>query len=322
MRILIVDDSEDSRDITEAALASAGYQDVVGVDSAWSAFKYLDIGNANNTPAMPVDIILLDILMPEVDGIEACARIRGDGRYADVPVIMVTALVDMDSLSNAFIAGANDYITKPINRIELLARVRASLKLKAELARRQERERQLLAFVSDWGDRRSEQWIDEVTGLFVGEVAEAYLASTPTQRGREPISVITLAVDRLEACRAADGDAAVKIILASVAAAIRGIAATMGVIGACYRNGVFVIVAPGYDGTAAGKLAEALRSAVAHLAIASSESIAADHVTASVAVNSGYVTQEAERIKLLTQAIGSIQNAAGRGGNEVIAMRS
>ncbi len=322
MRILIVDDSEDSRDITEAALVSAGYRDVVGADSAWSAFKYLDIGNANNAPAVPVDIVLLDILMPEVDGIETCARIRSDERYADVPIIMVTSLADMDSLSNAFIAGANDYITKPINRIELLARVRASLKLKAELARRQEREKQLLAFVSNWGDRRSELWIDQVTGLFVGEVAEAYLAATPTQRGREPISVITLAVDRLEACRAADGEAAANAILARVAAAIRGTAATMGTIAACYRNGVFVVVAPGYDNTAAVKLGEALRGAVARLALANGEAVAADHVTVSVAVNSGYVTQEAERIKLLTQAIGSIQNAGERGGDEVIAMRA
>ncbi len=322
MRILIVDDSEDSRDITEAALVSAGYQDVVGADSAWSAFKYLDIGNASNTPAQDVDIILLDILMPEVDGIEACARIRGDERYADVPVIMVTALADMDSLSNAFIAGANDYITKPINRIELLARVRASLKLKAELARRQERERQLLSFVSNWGDRRSEIWIDEVTGLFVGEVAEAYLTAAPTEHGREPLSVITLAVDQLEACRAAKGDAAANAILARVAAAIRGTATTMGAIAARYRNGMFVIVAPGYDGTAALKLAEALRGVVARVALANGESTGADHVTASVAVNSGFVTEDVDRIKLLTQAIGTVLNAAGHAGDKVIAMHA
>ena len=117
-------------------------------------------------------------------------------------------------------------------------------------------------------------------------------------------------------------DATANIILASVAAAIRGIATTIGVIAACYRNGVFVIVAPAYDGIAAGKLAEALRGAVARLAIASGKSIAAAHVTASVAVNSGYVTQEAERIKLLTQAIGTIQGAGEGGGNAVIATRN
>ena len=66
---------------------------------------------------------------------------------------MVTSLDDMESLASAFIAGANDYITKPVNRIELTARVRAALKLKSELEQRRAREQELLGFVSGWGDR-------------------------------------------------------------------------------------------------------------------------------------------------------------------------
>lgn len=318
MRILIVDDSDDFRDIIEAALHSAGYKNVVTAASAWDAFKVLDIGKDASNGAVPVDIILLDILMPDVDGIEACARIRSDGRYADVPIIMVSALADVDSLSNAFMAGANDYIHKPINRIELLARVRAALKLKAELVRRQERERELLNFVSNWGDRRATLWIDDVTGMFVGEVAEAYLTAAPV--GGEPMSVITLAIDRLDACRAAKGDKTANAILACVAAAIRAATATVGVVAASYRNGLFVIVAPGYNATAAIKLAETLRAEVARLALSNVESIAADHVTASLAVSSGYATRDTDRIKLLTQAIYSVQGSAARGGGEVIAM--
>src|SRR5882757_9638709 len=102
MRILVVDDSEDSRELTEAALHSAGYKDVVTAGSAKDAFKALAIGNGVNAVPAPVDLILLDIVMPDVDGIEACARIRSDGRYGDIPIIMVTSLADMDSLSNAF----------------------------------------------------------------------------------------------------------------------------------------------------------------------------------------------------------------------------
>lgn len=322
MRILIVDDSEDSRDITEAALLSAGYKDLVTVSSAWEAYKYLDIGKSSRDSAVPVDIILLDIVMPDVDGIEACARIRSDGRYADIPIIMVTSLADMDSLANSFVAGANDYITKPINRIELLARVRAALKLKSELTRRQERERELLNFVSNWGDRRANLWIDETTGLFVGEVAEAYLTAAPARLDEKPISVITLTIDRLDAYRAAKGDKAANAILASVASAIQATTAAVGVIAASYRNGLLVIVAPGYDRSAAAKLAETIRVAVARLAIANAESITADHVTASLAVTSGNVRQETDRIKLLTQAISSVQSAASRGGDKVIALNS
>src|SRR5579862_4692204 len=174
LRILVVDDQEDSRDLTEGALLSAGYTDIVTAESGWGALKILDVGRTTEA-GPPVDLMLLDIVMPEMDGVEACARVRNDERYADLPIIMVTSLDDMDSLTNAFVAGANDYVTKPINRIELVARVRAALKLKAELDRRQARERELLAFLSSWGDRRASLWIDENTGLFVGEVAEAYL---------------------------------------------------------------------------------------------------------------------------------------------------
>src|SRR3984957_15140847 len=216
MRILVVDDIDDSRELTEAALLSAGYSDIVMAASAGEALKPLDVARPVDTPPS-VDIILLDIIMPEMDGIEACARIRRDRRYADIPIIMVTSLDDMDSLSNAFVAGANDYVTKPINRIELAARVRSALKLKAELDRRQAREREPLAFLSGWGDRRANVWIDEATGLFVGEVAEAYMAAGAKYHSEEVVSVIALELDRFEAFRSAKGDDASQTILAQVA---------------------------------------------------------------------------------------------------------
>jgi sigma-B regulation protein RsbU (phosphoserine phosphatase) len=73
------------------------------------------------------DVILLDLVMPVVDGIEACARIRSDSRYSGIPIIMVTAVNDVDRLTDAFVAGASDYVTKPIVPADLLARVRATL---------------------------------------------------------------------------------------------------------------------------------------------------------------------------------------------------
>lgn len=322
MRILVVDDSEDARDLIEGALLSAGYKDVVSATSAADAYGALDIGKRANGDAAPIDLILLDIVMPDVDGIEACARIRSDGRYGDIPIIMVTALADMDSLANAFMAGANDYINKPLNRIELLARVRASLKLKAELVRRLERERELLNFVSSRGDRRPGTCIDEVTGLFVGEFAEAYLTATAKQTEGQPISVITLAVDRLDACRAATGDKMANSILASVATVVRAATATVGVIAAAYRNGIIVVVAPGYTTAAAVKLAESMRAAVAHLGLSNVEAIKADYVTASLAVSSGHAKPDADSIKLLTQAINSVQLLAARGGGEVVTVSS
>ena len=144
MRILIVDDSEDIRDLTHALLVDAGYRDVTTADSATTAFKVLKLATPAAIEPTAPDLLLLDVIMPDIDGIEACARIKNDPRYMDMPVIMVTQRSDMDTLANAFVAGATDYITKPVERVELLARVRAALKLKAELERRKAREEEMV----------------------------------------------------------------------------------------------------------------------------------------------------------------------------------
>jgi PleD family two-component response regulator len=261
--------------------------------------------------------VLLDIMMPEMDGIETCARIRNDIRYVDTPIIMVTSLDDMDSLSNAFLAGANDYISKPLNRIELIARVRAALKLKAELDRRQARERELLQFLSNWGDKHTTTWIDESTGLFVGELAEAYLTAVTERHPDELMSVLALAVDRLDVIRSAQGESAVRTILTQVARAVRQTAASIGMVAASYRNGMITVVAPELGAVPARSLGEAL-----HNAVANSEAIAADHLTASVAVATGHVRSGIDRVDLLTRVIGSAQGASAAGGNRVVAVNS
>jgi PleD family two-component response regulator len=318
MRILLVDDSEDSREVIEAMLVSAGYADVVAVDSAAESFRYLGIGELATQAVSLVDIILLDILMPGIDGIEACARIHKEKRYFDIPIIMVTSLADVDSLGSAFVAGASDYITKPVNRIELLARVRSALKLKSELDRRRAREQELLNFMSTWGDRRAANWIDGTTGLFVGEVAEAYLMATTRFRPGVDTSVIALAIDHLDACRLARGEAATNGIMTQVARAVRGTAATIGVVAAAYRNGTIVLVIPELRSEPALQLGEALRTSVSNLGIRNSESISANHVTASVAVVSGHVGQPTDGVQLLTRALAAVPRIAAAGGNRVL----
>jgi DNA-binding response OmpR family regulator len=142
VRILVVDDSEDSRELTEAALLSAGFPDIAATASGGETLKFLEVGRADDGAA-PVDIVLLDIVMQEMDGIEVCARVRNDPRYADLPIIMLTSLDDTSSLANAFAAGATDYVTKPVDPVELTARMRAALRRKEELDQQTERLRVL-----------------------------------------------------------------------------------------------------------------------------------------------------------------------------------
>jgi len=175
-----------------------------------------------------------------------------------------------------------------------------------------------LNFLSSWGDRRATLWIDEATGLFVGEVAEAYLTAGIHQANAEVISVITLMIDRLDVVRSSQGEAAARAIQAQVAKVIGVSAATIGVVAACYRNGLIVIIAPDISTTAAQKLAQSLRAAIAALGIANRELVAADHVTASAAVVTGRASGGPDRAKLLMKAIASVQRMAADGGNQMV----
>lgn len=132
MTILLVDDNSINLYVIEKILNNAGYDNCVSLTSAYELFEYLQL-NVENPTCNSVDLILLDIMMPEIDGIEACKRIKQDERLRDIPIIFVTALEDKNQLAQALDIGGVDYITKPINKIELLARIRVALRLKAEL---------------------------------------------------------------------------------------------------------------------------------------------------------------------------------------------
>jgi len=132
MSILIVDDSQHIQRLLKAFLEPVWYTDVLTAASARDAFKHLGIDNQGGG-APEVDLILMDVTMPEMDGVEACRRIKATPEVQDIPIIMVTAHDEATYLDEAFAAGAMDYITKPVNKIELRARVRSALTLKREL---------------------------------------------------------------------------------------------------------------------------------------------------------------------------------------------
>ena len=127
-RILIVDDTENMRLLLSRYLENLGYGEILTASSANEAIKRLMASEVQASGA--VDIILMDINMPGLDGIEACRRIKGDMGLVDIPVIMVTSEVGTERLKQAFDAGAMDYITTPLDGLELRVRVASALKVK------------------------------------------------------------------------------------------------------------------------------------------------------------------------------------------------
>jgi phosphoserine phosphatase RsbU/P len=142
MKILIVDDSVPSLNALAAILAQSGYSNVVKYDSAPGAIRYLQ-SEDQKIPGSQVDLILMDVMMPEMNGIEAVRKIKTIDYLKDIPIVMVSVRDEEERIEKAFEAGAIDYIGKPIKKLELRARVRSILKLKEETDQRKAHEKGL-----------------------------------------------------------------------------------------------------------------------------------------------------------------------------------
>lgn len=149
MSILVVDDSPDVHNQLKVFLCSEGMEHLHFADSVASAYALLGIGEEGESRKESVDLILMDINMGEIDGIEATRRIKAHPGLQEVPILMITGDTSQESLMSAFEAGAVDYITKPFNKVELVARVRSFLRLKAETDARKNREKELEMALSE-----------------------------------------------------------------------------------------------------------------------------------------------------------------------------
>jgi DNA-binding response OmpR family regulator len=119
--ILVVDDDADHRTLLATYLAADGYP-VVEADSGERALEII--------AGQPVALVLLDVMLPGLSGFDVCRRLKRDPKTAATAVVMVTALGDPTSRAKAFDSDADEFIAKPVFRLELLARVRAILRLR------------------------------------------------------------------------------------------------------------------------------------------------------------------------------------------------
>ena len=250
-RILVVDDHDDNIELLRARLEAWGYQ----VDAAHSGLEALDYVNAS-----PPDLILLDVMMPSVDGNEVARRIKQNPSLPFIPIIMQTALDSTESKVEGLEAGADDYITKPIEFAELKARLRSMLRIKRLQEELEERERQLL----EVNERlRHMSRTDALTGLENRRSIEKQLDGmfAHGERLSEPLSCVMCDLDRFKSVNDEHGHQAGDAVLKQFAGILKREAREIDSVGR-YGGEEFIVLLPGTVLDAAVTFAERVRKQI------------------------------------------------------------
>jgi two-component system, cell cycle response regulator len=285
-RILVVDDSELSVKLLVGWLEHESYV----VSTAVDGFEALAKIEAERP-----DIVVLDVLMPGLDGFETCRRIKADPATADIPIILVTALDDVDDLVRGFEAGADDFLTKPFNGRELMARVRLQLR------RKRHYEQSLIDPLTEAFNRRH---FDTHAARLV---ARCHMAA-------KHVAVLMIDVDNLkqinDAQGHATGDRVLRGVVKRVISALRpsDLVTRMG-------GDEFAVVMPETDLDAATQIAERLRGRIGDAAIEGKA------VTVSIGAAASRPGREEQLDATLQRADAALYKAKRAGGNRVIADR-
>ncbi len=250
-RILIVDDHEDNIEVLKVRLESWGYLTA----SAYNGRDALRL-----VEAQPPDLILLDVMMPEMSGIEVARRIKGNEALPFIPIIMQTALDSTDDKVEGLEAGADDYITKPIDFAELKARVRSMLRIKRLQESLKEREKELLEV--------NEQLLlmsqtDALTGLHnrrhLNERIDEMFSHA--KRLNEPFSLVMCDLDKFKSVNDTYGHQAGDEVLKQLAAILTDEAREIDRVGR-YGGEEFMLLLPGTAVEAAVTFAERVRKRI------------------------------------------------------------
>ena len=321
MAILVVDDSVDSRLLIQRFLQQEGHRDFLMAGTAAEALGQLGVDGS--TPSGPVELILMDLELPGMNGIEACRRITEDPRLGDIPVIVVTASSENGSLPAAFQAGAVDYLLKPINPIELGARVRSMLRLKRELDERKRREAELLEVTYRLAAAKSElqrlSSLDGLTGLSNRRHFDEVYGAEWKRAARDAtfLSVILIDIDHFKAFNDRYGHLAGDDCLRRVAAALREGVKRPGDCVARYGGEEFVALLPETHQVGAGSVAEAMRLAVASLSLEHATSPVAPTLSISLGTATTIPRETSSPAELLAAADEELYKSKNAGRNRL-----
>lgn len=264
-RILIVDDSPEIRLVLRRMLRKAGYGEVLEAASGEKALEILR--------TVEVDLILLDVEMEGMDGLSTCRAIREHTGLLDVPIIMVTAREDTKTLQEAFQSGALDYVRKPFQKAELLARVRSALRLKQEMDLRKQREKELETLTRELEEAneklRELSRTDSLTGLANRRVFDEFLHKefSRAQRHGRPLALLMMDVDRFKTFNDTYGHLAGDACLQSVAKVFQKTLSRSSDLAARYGGEEFAGLLPETDPAGALRVAQNVLEEVRALGI-------------------------------------------------------
>ncbi len=272
-KILLVDDIAINLELQKAYLQGSGYDVILAMDGEEALRKVYE-----EKP----DLILLDIMMPKKNGYEVCRLLKNDPETRFIPVIMVTALKDIEDKIKGIEAGADDFISKPFNKTELMARVRSLLRIKSlhdELENKMEqldearRELQQLAIT------------DGLTGLFNYRYFRSQLDHELERARRHnlDLSLIMLDIDFFKNYNDNNGHPAGDIVLKKIADAVRDNIRKIDI--PCrYGGEEFILILPDTNKHAAVVVAEKIRGLVEKMPFENQERQPNGKLTISIGV--------------------------------------
>jgi two-component system cell cycle response regulator len=250
-RILVVDDVPDNVDILDARLSSRGYEVVTATNGEEALASVHD---------QPPHLILLDVMMPGMDGREVARRIKEDDALPFIPIILVTALSEADDVVQGLESGADDYISKPYNFRELEARVRAMLRIKTLQDELDQKNREL-----ELANKRLKKLsiTDGLTELFNHRHVHQLLHEEFERSARtgESIAVVMMDLDRFKAVNDTYGHPTGDVILYETARILQDTAREIDMVGR-YGGEEFIAILPETDEEPAANFAERVRRAV------------------------------------------------------------
>jgi diguanylate cyclase (GGDEF)-like protein len=322
MSILIVDDTPVNLMLLEEILEQEGYEDIQCARSGLEALDMLaDMRGPEGTKM--VDLVLLDVMMPGLDGIETCRRLKAVEELSDIPVIMVTVRDDDEALEQAFNAGAIDYIVKPVKEVELLARVRSALKLKEEINCRVTREKELLELTNqlDTINKRlmGMAQVDNLTELGSRRYFTRIIEKEWNRTRREGVSLSLVMVDLDEfgAFNELYGKQAGDNCLKKIAAILNSVIKRAGDSIVRYGGDEFAVILPNTSGDGVLALSQEIQDKVQALHLDHEGSPNNGILSVSIGLATAQPARSNDVKSLIAAADGALDHAKNEGANQI-----